>query len=90
MMDRLFGDFQTTFHSAASDGKSLAPNPRAQLRDLGEAVSVLVDLPGVRLDQCPQCWRGDRIIFVQETLHWVTCHSRAEPFADHWFEKALT
>lgn len=51
MMDRLFGDFQTTFHSAASDGKSLAPNPRAQLRDLGEAVSVLVDLPGVSLDQ---------------------------------------
>jgi len=51
MMDRLFGDFETTFRSTASEGKTLAPNPRAQLRDLGEAVSVLVDLPGVTADQ---------------------------------------
>jgi HSP20 family protein len=51
MMDRLFEDFETTFRSGAPDGRAAAPSPRAQLRDLGEAVSLLVDLPGASLDQ---------------------------------------
>jgi len=51
MMDRLLGDFETTLRSATASGKAPVPNPRAQLRDLGEAVSMLVDLPGVSPDQ---------------------------------------
>lgn len=51
MMDRLFEDFETTFRSVTPDRGAAASNPRAQLRDLGEAVSMLVDLPGASLDQ---------------------------------------
>lgn len=51
LMDRLFEDFETTFRSPASDGRAATSNPHAQLRDLGEAVSLLVDLPGASLEQ---------------------------------------
>ncbi len=51
MMDRLFEDLETTFRSVAPDRGARASSPRAQLRDLGEAVSLLVDLPGASLDQ---------------------------------------
>lgn len=51
MMDRLFKDFETTFGSVAPDSRAAASSPRAQLRDLGEAVRLLVDLPGASLEQ---------------------------------------
>jgi HSP20 family protein len=50
MMDRLFEDFEATFGSEARDAKTVAPSPRAQLRDLGDTVSLLVDLPGATLE----------------------------------------
>jgi len=51
MMNRLFEDFETTSRPATASGKAPAPPPQAQLRDLGEAVSMLVNLPGVSPDQ---------------------------------------
>lgn len=66
MMNRLFEDFETAFHRSTSNLRRArrladrpaayyqnalpAGSPRAQLRDTGSAVSMLVDLPGLSLE----------------------------------------
>lgn len=60
IMDRLFEDFGTAFErtplrrvpfQSRPSNERGASYPRAQLRDLGDAVSMLVDLPGTEPDQ---------------------------------------
>jgi HSP20 family protein len=50
LMDRLFEEYETSFQGAPATAVPTAPGPQAQLRDLGEAVSMLVDLPGRSLE----------------------------------------
>jgi HSP20 family protein len=51
MMARLFDESDPTIRRNRPDAAPVASNPRAQLRDLGEAVSMLVDVPGASPDQ---------------------------------------
>lgn len=51
MMDRLFADFEAAFDRERRAGPPRARGagaPRVQLRDTGEAVAMLADLPGYR------------------------------------------
>lgn len=50
-MNRLFQDFETAFARSATAPSARRPaGPRVQLRDLGESISMLADLPGLRLE----------------------------------------
>jgi HSP20 family protein len=50
-MNRLFRDFETAFARAAfAPPARRAAGPRAQLRDAGESIALLAELPGLRLD----------------------------------------
>jgi HSP20 family protein len=51
MMARLFDESEPMLRRNRPDADRVAANPRAQLRDLGEAVSMLVDVPGASPDQ---------------------------------------
>jgi HSP20 family protein len=50
-MSRLFQDFETVFaRSAFSPSTRRVAGPRVQLRDQGESIAMLADLPGLRLE----------------------------------------
>ena len=49
-MNRLFRDFETAFaRSAPMPARRPAPSPRVQLRDAGESIALLAELPGLQL-----------------------------------------
>jgi HSP20 family protein len=51
MMARLFDEAEPIVRRNRPSADAVASNPRAQLRDLGESVSMLVDVPGASPDQ---------------------------------------
>jgi HSP20 family protein len=59
-MNRLFQDFETAFTRPAQ-GAARRHGPRVQLRDLGDAIRVLADLPGVRMNDVELSIEGDAV-----------------------------
>jgi HSP20 family protein len=49
-MNRLFQDFEAAFTRPIGRSAVRSSNPRVQLRDLGDAIALLADLPGLRLE----------------------------------------
>ena len=61
-MNRLFRDFETAFaRSAFAPPARRAAGPRAQLRDTGESIAVLAELPGLRLDDIELSIEGETL-----------------------------
>lgn len=61
-MNRLFRDFETAFaRSAFAPPPRRAAGPRVQLRDEGQAIALLADLPGLQLDDIDLSVEGDTI-----------------------------
>ena len=60
-MNRLFQDFETAFTSPASSAVARRSAPRVQLRDDGDFISMLADLPGLRLDDIELSIEGDTV-----------------------------
>jgi len=59
-MNRLFEDFETAFHRpAVSQANRLPSGPRVQLHDRGDSVSLLADLPGLRLEDIDLSIEGE-------------------------------
>jgi HSP20 family protein len=61
MMRRLFTDFDPPFNRAVPGGQR-RNSPRVQLRDTGEAVHVLVDLPGFRMQDIDLAVEGSTVL----------------------------
>lgn len=59
-MDRLFQDFEAAFARPAP-GASRRGRPRVQLRDRGDAITLVADLPGLRLDDLELTIEGETI-----------------------------
>lgn len=61
-MNRLFRDFETAFaRSAFVPAPRRTASPRVQLRDEGESISLLADLPGLQLDDIELSVEGETI-----------------------------
>jgi len=61
-MNRLFRDFETAFaRSAFVPAPRRAASPRVQLRDEGEAIALLAELPGLQLDDIELSVHGETI-----------------------------
>jgi HSP20 family protein len=60
MMRRLFSDFDLTVNRVVP-GVQRRSSPRIQLRDTGEAVHVLVDLPGFRMQDIDLAINGSTV-----------------------------
>jgi HSP20 family protein len=61
-MNRLFRDFETAFaRSAFAPPARRAAGPRAQLRDTGESIALLAELPGLRLDDIELSVEGETL-----------------------------
>lgn len=61
-MNRLFRDFETAFaRSAVAPTARRAPGPRVQLRDAGESIALLAELPGLRLDDVELSIEGEKL-----------------------------
>ena len=61
-MNRLFRDFETAFtRSAFAAPARRAPGPRVQLRDAGDAIALLAELPGLRLDDIELSIEGETL-----------------------------
>src|SRR5688572_33494654 len=56
MMNRLFQDFETAIQRPTA---RRAAGPRVQMRDLGEAMSLMVELPGCQLADVDLGIEGD-------------------------------
>lgn len=59
-MNRLFRDFETAF-TRPSVTASRRHAPDVQLRDQGDSISMLVDLPGLRLEDIELSIEGDAV-----------------------------
>jgi len=61
-MSRLFQDFETAFaRSAFSPAARRVAGPRVQLRDQGESIAMLADLPGLRLEDIELTIEGEAV-----------------------------
>lgn len=61
-MSRLFQDFETAFaRSAFSPATRRLGGPRVQLRDQGESIAMLADLPGLRLEDVELTIEGETV-----------------------------
>jgi HSP20 family protein len=60
-MNRLFEDFETAFTRPAITRAQRRPGPRAQLRDDGDAVRLLAELPGLGLEDIELGVLGDKV-----------------------------
>jgi HSP20 family protein len=49
-MNRLFKDFETAFERREAVAAPARQGPRVQLRDAGDAIAMVADLPGLRLE----------------------------------------
>lgn len=59
-LERLFQDFETAFARPTVPAVRRS-GPRAQLRDQGDAVTLLADLPGLRLEDIELSVEGDTV-----------------------------
>lgn len=61
-VNRLFQDFETAFaRSAVAPSAPRANGPRVQLRDQGESIAMLADLPGLRLEDIELSIQGETV-----------------------------
>jgi HSP20 family protein len=61
-MNRLFRDFETAFaRSAFAPPARRAAGPRVQLRDAGESIALLAELPGLRLEDIELSIEGETL-----------------------------
>jgi HSP20 family protein len=61
-MNRLFRDFETAVaRSASVPVRRPAPSPRVQLRDAGESIALLAELPGLKLEDIELSVEGDTV-----------------------------
>jgi HSP20 family protein len=60
-VNRLFQDFETAFTSPAVHAGSRRHGPRVELRDHGDVIGMLADLPGVRLDDIELSTEGNAV-----------------------------
>jgi HSP20 family protein len=60
-MNRLFEDFETAFTRPAVTVAHRRPGPRAQLRDDGDSIRLVADLPGFRLEDIDLSVVGEKV-----------------------------
>jgi HSP20 family protein len=61
-MNRLFRDFETAFtRSAFTPAARRVATPRVQLRDQGESIALLAELPGLRLEDIELSIEGETV-----------------------------
>jgi HSP20 family protein len=60
-LDRLFQDFETAFVRPISSAAIRRSGPRVQLSDRGDAVTLLADLPGLRLEDIELSVEGETV-----------------------------
>jgi HSP20 family protein len=60
-MSRLFEDFETAFTRPAVTRAHRHPGPRAQLRNDGDSIRLLAELPGLRLEDIELSILGEKV-----------------------------
>lgn len=60
-MNRLFDDFEAAFTRPLVTRAQRRPGPRARLRDEGDSIRLLADLPGLRLEDIELSVLGEKV-----------------------------
>lgn len=60
-MNRLFRDFETAFVRSTSAPARRGRGPRVQLRDEGESIAMLAELPGLKLEDIELSVEGETV-----------------------------